>query len=68
MWYLALLVAYFSGVRGSLGDQVLTPVEGLSAVWLYAGISLLFTGWLSCPISAAICGAGLALYGRRQSP
>src|SRR5260221_4819902 len=65
MWYLALLVAFVSGTRSSLGDPVLSPVEALGAAWLYAVVSLLFTGWLSCPISAAICGAGVVLYARR---
>ena len=64
MWYLALLVAFLSGAQTSLGEPTLTPLEGLSAVWVYAVVSLLLTGWLSCPISAAICGAGLFLYGR----
>jgi hypothetical protein len=63
-WYLALVSARVSGARSSLGEPSLTPLEGLSAVWVYAGVSLLFTGWLSGPISAAICGAGLALYAR----
>jgi hypothetical protein len=67
MWYLALLVAFGSGTRSSLADPVLTPVEGLGAAWIYASVSLLFTGWLSCLISAVICGVGLLLYARRPS-
>jgi hypothetical protein len=66
MWYVALLGAFVGGTQGSLADPTLTPMEGLTAVWAYAAISLLFTGWLSCSISAAICGAGLALYARQR--
>jgi hypothetical protein len=65
MWYLALLAAFLSGTRSSLGDLSMTPLEALSAVWLYAALSLFFTGWITGPISAAICGAGLWLYARR---
>ena len=43
--------------------------ESLAGVWVYSFFSLLLTGWLSCPISAAICWTGLALYLRRlESP
>ena len=68
-WYLALLLAFFHGDRGKLGDPTLTPWESLAGVWVYSFFSLLLTGWLSCPISAAICWTGLALYLRRlESP
>jgi hypothetical protein len=67
MWYLVMLVAYLTGARGSLGEPVLTPVEALAAMWFYAALSLVLTGWLSCPISAAVCGLGLAAYTRRGS-
>jgi hypothetical protein len=63
-WYLALLWAFFRGDPGAFGDSALTPWEALWAAWVYAFFSLLLTGWLSLPISAAICGAGLALYAR----
>jgi hypothetical protein len=65
MWYLVILVAYVTNRRGSLGEAPLTPVEGLVALWFYAALSLILTGWLSCPISAAICAVGLARYARR---
>lgn len=68
MWYLALLVAFVTGARTSLGEPTLTPLEALSAVWVYAAFGLLFTGWLSCPLSAGICGVGLTLYARRSNP
>jgi hypothetical protein len=68
-WYLALLLAFFHGDRVNLGDPTLTPWESLAGVWVYSFFSLLLTGWLSCPISAAICWTGLALYLRRlESP
>jgi hypothetical protein len=68
-WYLALLLAFFHGDRGTLGDPTLTPWESLAGVWVYSFFSFLLAGWLSCPISAAICWTGLALYLRRlESP
>ena len=67
LWYLALVAAFFGGERTSLGDPTLTPVEALGGAWVYAAFSLLVTGWLSCSISAAICGVGLALYARPRT-
>ena len=65
MWYLALLVAFVSGTRTSLADLAHPKWKALPRWRVYAAVSLLLTGWLSCPISAAICGAGVALYARR---
>ena len=62
--YLALLLTFLQGERGIPGDSTLTPSGSLAGVWVYSFFSLLFTGWLSCPISAAICGTGFVLYAR----
>lgn len=67
MWYLTLLAFLVSGTGSSLGDTPLTLTDAPAAGLMYAAISLFLTGWLSCPISAAICGAGLALYARLDS-
>ena len=68
-WYLALVLAFFDRAGGAFEDAPLTPWETLAGAWVYSFFSLLFTGWLSCSISAAICGTGLVLYARqRQSP
>lgn len=53
-WYLAIVWSYVSGARSSLGDRTLNPLEGLGACFVYGGLSLLFTGWLTVPAGGMV--------------
>ena len=63
-----VVLRQWRGCRRSRETSVAATVVAsmrLAGVWVYSFFSFLLTGWLSCPISAAICGTGLALYRRR---
>lgn len=49
LWYLAIVWNYASGTRSSLGDRPANPIEGLTACLVFAGWSLLLTGWITVP-------------------
>ena len=53
-WYLAIVWSYASGARSSLGDRTLNPLEGLAACFVYAGFSVLLTGWLTVPAGGMV--------------
>ena len=40
-WYLAIVWSYASGARSSLGDRTLNPLQGLTACFVYAFLSIL---------------------------
>jgi hypothetical protein len=46
-WYLVIVWLYASGARSSLGDRTINPLDGLAACFVYAGFSIVSTGWLT---------------------
>lgn len=48
-WYLAIVWAYASGERSSLGDRTVNPLEGLWGALVYAYLSILLAGWITIP-------------------
>jgi hypothetical protein len=48
-WYLMIVWSYVSGVRSSLGERAVNPLEGLTACLVYACWSVVLTGWLTVP-------------------
>jgi hypothetical protein len=53
-WYLTIVWSYASGAKSSLGDRMLNPLEGLAACFVYAGFSVVLTGWLTVPAGGIV--------------
>ena len=54
--YLMIVILYASGARSSLGDRTVNPLarEALAGAFLYAGMAILFTGWLTVPVGGLL--------------
>lgn len=64
-WYLAMLWAYLSGARGSLGDRTIDPLNGLWASIAYSALSLVVVGWITAPVGGAAGGVLGFIAGKR---
>ena len=53
-WYLAIVWSYASGVRSSLGERMVNPLQAIAACFLYGGLSVLLTGWLTVPAGGVV--------------
>ena len=62
-FYLLICVYYAAGVRGSLGDPTLNPLQGLVAAFAYAAWSWLIAGWVTASVGALV---GLLLNATRR--
>ncbi|MCL5995239.1 MAG: hypothetical protein M1546_04200 [Chloroflexi bacterium] len=51
-----LAFANLTGVRSSLGEAPINLLNALWACWVYAAASLVLTGWVTLPVSAAAGG------------
>lgn len=63
-WYLAILYFYVTGARTSLGEETLNPLDGIGASFVFSGVSLLLTGWLTI-LAGAIVGGFIAAFESR---
>lgn len=59
-WLLAIVLAYIADQRGSLGEPVVNPLQGIPVALLYSLFSLVLVGWLTALLGAA--GGGLLAY------
>lgn len=65
-WYLASLAFYLAGVKGSLGEETIDPINGLWASLVYSLLSLVGLGWLTVP-AGALAGGVMAFFQRKMA-
>lgn len=65
-WYLLSLIFYAGGVRSSLDEPTLNPLEAIPGSLILAAGSILIVGWLTVPLGM-VAGVGFLLLYRRQT-